>query len=97
MTKKQLQELIQEEYLNVRLEEGLLSWAGGVADDLFYGIINKRADILRSRIFDDPKLLQLAKDLKMSKSDFEKRVSTLLSKDNRFLKALATVRAKYVR
>lgn len=97
MTRKELREVIQEEYINVRLEEGLLSWAGGVADDLFYGIINKRADILRSKIFDDPKLLALAKDLKLSKSDFEQRVKSLLSRDNRFLKALATTRAKYVR
>lgn len=96
MTKRELTELIKEELINHRLEEGLLSWAGGVADDLFYGIINKRADILRSKIFDDPKLLALAKDLKLSKSDFEKRVSSLLSKDNRFLKNLATVRAKYI-
>lgn len=97
MTRKELNELIIEEYTNYKLEEGLLSWAGGVADDLFYGIINRRADIMRSKIFDDPKLQQLAKDLKLSKGDFEKRVSQLLSKDNRFLNALATVRAKYVR
>lgn len=97
MTRKQLQELIKEEYSNVKLEEGLYSWASGVADDLFYGIINKRADIMRSKIFDDPKLLQLAKDLKMNKYDFEKKVTSMLSKDNRFLNALATTRAKYVR
>ncbi len=97
MTRKELQEIIQEEYVNVRLEEGLLSWASGAADNLVYGILNRRADIMNSKIFDDPKLLQLAKDLKMSKSDFEKRVTSMLSKDNRFLKALATVRAKYVR
>lgn len=92
-----MHELIREEYVNVKLEEGLYSWASGVADDLFYGIINKRADIMRSKIFDDPKLLSLAKDLKLSKQDFEKRVTGLLSKDDRFLNALATVRAKYVR
>ena len=97
MTRKELSEVIREEYINVRLEEGLLSWAGGVADDLFYGIINKRADIMRSKIFDDPKLMRLAKDLKLSKNDFQDRVQSLLSKDNRFLKALATTRAKYVR
>jgi len=97
MTRKELREIIQDEYVNVRLEEGLFSWASGVADDLIYGIINKRADILRTKIFDDPKLLQLAKDLKLSKHDFEKRVTSLLSRDNRFLNALATVRAKYVR
>lgn len=96
MTRKELQEIIQEEYINVKLEEGLLSWASGAADSLVYGILNRRADILHSKIFDDPKLLRLAKDLRMSKSDFEKRVTSMLSKDNRFLKNLATVRAKYV-
>tara|TARA_R110000868_G_scaffold70599_3_gene207268 strand:+ start:747 stop:1037 length:291 start_codon:yes stop_codon:yes gene_type:complete len=96
MTKKELQEIIQEEYANVRLEEGVLSWASGAADNLVYGILNRRADIMHSKIFDDPKLLKLAKDLKMDKRDFEKRVTSMLSRDNRFLKNLATVRAKYV-
>lgn len=96
MTRRELQEIIADEYVNVRLEEGLLSWASGAADNLVYGILNKRADILHSKIFDDPKLLKLAKDLNLSKNDFEKRVTQMLSRDNRFLNALATVRAKYV-
>jgi len=96
MTRRELQEIIKEEYANVRLEEGLLSWASGAADSLVYGILNRRADIMHSKIFDDPKLLKLAKDLKMDKQEFEKRVTSMLSKDNRFLKNLATVRAKYV-
>lgn len=96
MTKRELQEIIRDEYTNVKLEEGLLSWASGAADNLVYGILNRRADILHSKIFDDPKLLRLAKDLKMDKHDFEKRVTSMLSKDNRFLKNLATVRAKYI-
>ncbi len=97
MTRKELYQIIREEYDNVRLEEGLLSWASGVADNIFYGIINKRADILRSKIFDDPKLQRLAKDLKIDKKELEARVNKLLSSDPRFLKNLATVRAKYVR
>lgn len=97
MTRKELYQIIREEYDNVRLEEGLLSWASGVADNIFYGIINKRADILRSKIFDDPKLQRLAKDLKIDKKELETRVNKLLSSDPRFLKNLATVRAKYVR
>ena len=96
MTKRELQEIIREEYRSVKLEEGLLSWASGAADNLVYGILNKRADIMHSKIFDDPKLMQLAKDLKMDKRDFEKRVTSMLSRDNRFLKNLATVRAKYI-
>lgn len=97
MTRKDLHQLIREEYTNVQLEEGVLSWASGVADNIFYGIINKRADILRSKIFDDPKLQKLAVDLKLDKKEFEARVNKLLSSDPRFLKNLATVRAKYVR
>jgi hypothetical protein len=96
MTRRELQEIIKEEYVNHQLEEGVLSWASGAADNLVYGILNRRADIMHSKIFDDPKLLQLAKDLKMNKHDFEKRVTSMLSKDNRFLKNLATVRAKYI-
>lgn len=97
MTRKELYQIIREEYNNVRLEEGVLSWASGVADNIFYGIINKRADIMRSKIFDDPKLQKLAKDLKIDKKELEARVNKLLSTDQRFLKNLATVRAKYVR
>ena len=59
MTRKELYQIIREEYESVRLEEGLLSWASGVADNIFYGIINRRADILRSKVFDDPKLQRL--------------------------------------
>lgn len=97
MTRSELHQIIREEYDNVRLEEGVLSWASGVADNIFYGIINKRADILRSKIFDDPKLQKLARDLKIDKKELEARVNKLLSTDDRFLKNLATVRAKYVR
>lgn len=92
MTRRDLSELIKDEYVNVKLEEGLLSWASGAADDLVYGILNRRADILNTKIFDDPKLLRLAKDLKLTKQDFQQRVTSLLSKDPRFLKALATQR-----
>ncbi len=52
MTRRELQEIIKEEYTNVRLEEGLLSWASGAADSLVYGILNRRADIMHSKIFD---------------------------------------------
>lgn len=97
MTRRQLQQIIQEEYDSVRLEEGLLSWASGVADNIVYGILNKRADILHSKIFDDPKLQRLARDLKIDKKELESRVKKLISTDQRFLKNLATVRAKYVR
>lgn len=92
MTKKELQQIIREEYENVRLEEGLFSWASGVADNIVHSILNRRADILSTKIFDDPKLLKLAKDLKWDKAQLQARVQDLLTRDNRFLKALATQR-----
>lgn len=94
MTRKELQELIREEYANYRLEEGLLSWASGTADNIVHGILNRRADIMSSKIFDDPKIAKLAKDLKWDRNELEKRITGLLSKDNSFLKALATQRYK---
>jgi hypothetical protein len=100
MKKKDFQKLIKEVYKEVILEEkikeGILSWASGVADNIVYRVINNYGDIRRSDIFKDPKIKQLAKDLKISQSELEQRVNSLLSKDNRFLKNLATVRAKYV-
>jgi len=95
MTRKDLQDIIREEYVNVKLEEGVLSWASGTADNIISGILNNRADIMHTRIFDDPKLRQLAKDLKLDKKEFEKRVTQLLNKDNRFLTLLSTFKPRY--
>lgn len=99
MTKQDLQKIIQEEYEEVlkeeKLKEGLLSWAGGVADNIVYSVLNNYKNVRQTDIFKDPKIRSLAKDLKISQSDLEDRVSDLLKKDNRFLKALATQR--YIR
>lgn len=86
------QELLQEE----KLKEGLLSWAGGVSDNIVYSILNNYKDIRQTDIFKDPKIKSLAKDLKISQKDLESRVNNLLQRDNRFLKALATQRAKRI-
>ena len=85
------QELLQEE----KLKEGFLDWMGGVARNMTYGILDKRAGYLQQALQYDPKLQRLAKDLKMSRGDFESRVTSLMDRDPDFLKALAT--AKYKR
>jgi hypothetical protein len=82
------QELLQEE----KLKEGLLSWAGGVSDNIVYSVLNNYKNIRQTDIFRDPKIRGLAKDLKISQKDLEQRVSDLLQRDNKFLKALATQR-----
>lgn len=85
------QELLEEE----KIKEGLLSWAGGVADNIVQSIITNYGNARQSAIYNDPKLRALAKDLKMSQKDLESRVNTLLQRDKSFLKALAT--QKYIR
>lgn len=96
MTKKELQELIQEVHHEVleeeKLKEGLLSWAGGVSDNIVYSVLNNYKNIRQTDIFKDPKIRGLAKDLKISQKDLEQRVSDLLQRDKSFLKALATQR-----
>ena len=100
MKKSELQKIIQEELQAVleeeKLKEGLLSWASGVADNIVYSVLNNYKNIRQSDIFKDPKIQALAKDLKISQSELQDRVSDLLKRDNRFLKALATQKAKYI-
>jgi hypothetical protein len=91
LIKEVYQEILEEE----KIKEGLLSWAGGVADNIVYSVINNYKNIRQTDIFKDPKIRSLAKDLKISQSDLEDRVSDLLKRDRRFLKALATQR--YIR
>lgn len=100
MTKGDFHKLVKEVYHEVleeeKLKEGLLSWAGGVADNIVYSVLNNYKNIRQTDIFKDPKIRGLAKDLKISQKELEQRVSDLLQRDKRFLKALATQRAKYV-
>ena len=94
--RKLVQEVYQEVLEEEKLKEGLLSWAGGVADNIVYSVLNNYKNIRQTDIFKDPKIRGLAKDLKISQKELEQRVSDLLQRDKRFLKALATQRAKYV-
>lgn len=99
MKKSELQNLVKEVYQELleeeKLKEGLLSWAGGVADNVVYSVLNNYKNIRQTDIFKDPKIRSLAKDLKISQQDLEKRVSDLMQRDRKFLRALATQR--YIR
>ncbi len=96
MNKQNFRKLVKEVYQEVldeeKLKEGLLSWAGGVADNIVYSVLNNYKNIRQTDIFKDPKIRSLAKDLKISQSDLEDRVSDLLQRDRSFLRALATQR-----
>ena len=96
MKKEDLHKLIQEVHHELlqeeKLKEGLISWAGGVSDNIVYSVLNNYKNIRQTDIFKDPKIRGLAKDLKISQKELEQRVSDLLQRDNRFLKALATQR-----
>ena len=88
--KEVYQEILEEE----KLKEGILSWVSGVARNMAYGIIDKRAGYMSQAIKYDPKLQKLAKDLNMDNAAFEKRVNDLLGRDPDFLKALSTASYK---
>lgn len=85
------QELLQEDE---KLKEGFLSWMGDVARNVTYGILDKRAGYLTKALQYDPKLQRLAKDLKISRGDFENRITSLMDKDPNFLRALANAKYK---
>lgn len=100
MKKSELQKIIREVYKEIleenKLKEGLLSWASGVADNIVYSVLNNYKDLRSTQIYSDPKIQKLAKDLKISQSELQQRVSTLLKKDTKFLQALATQKAKRI-
>ena len=97
--RKQIQQIIKEEYDNIleeeKIKEGIISWAGGVADNILYSVLNNYKSIRQTDIFKDPKIKALAKDLKISQKELEDRVEDLIGRDKSFLKALATQR--YIR
>ena len=89
-----IRKIIREEIQNQMIDEDIVGWMAGVGKKIAYDIIDRRAKGLGAAIKSDPKLLRLAKDLKITSDDLEKRINTLLDKDPRFLKALATQRVK---
>lgn len=89
-----IQKLIREEIQNHKINEDIVGWMTGVGRKVAYDIIDRRARGLSGALSSDPKLLRLAKDLKITSRDLESRINTLLDKDPRFLRALATQRAK---
>ncbi len=96
MKRSELHKIIKEEIQNLMLEEDIIGWMAGVGKQVAYDIIDRRARGLNKALKHDPKLLRLAKDLKMTSKDLEDRISSLLDKDPRFLRALATQRAKRI-
>jgi len=94
MKRSQLQKIIQEEIHEHMLEEDIIGWMAGVGKQVAYDIIDRRAKGLNNALKYDPKLLRLAKDLKMTSKELEDRISGLIDRDPKFLRALATQRSK---
>lgn len=91
---KIIQEIHQELLDEEKIKEGFVDWMGGVARNITYGIIDRRAGYLQKALQYDPKLQRLAKDLKISRGDFESRITSLMDKDPDFLRALANAKFK---
>lgn len=96
MKKSDIQKIIREEIREYKLNEDILGWMSGIGKQVAYDIIDRRAKGLNNALKYDPKLLRLAKDLKITSRDLEDRISSLVDKDPKFLKALATQRAKRI-
>lgn len=94
MRKSELQQIIREELQNIRIDEDIVGWMAGIGKQIAYDIIDRRAKGLNNALKYDPKLLRLAKDLKITSKDLENRISNLADKDPRFLRALATQRVR---
>lgn len=92
--REMIRKIIRAELQNHKIDEDIAGWMGGVGKQIAYSIIDRRAKGLSGALLSDPKLARLAKDLKITTNDLESRINTLLDKDPRFLKALATQRAK---
>lgn len=96
MKKSDIHKIIREEIKNHKINEDIIGWMTGVGRKIAYDIIDRRAKGLTKALKYDPKLNRLATDLKITTQDLEDRINTLLDKDPRFLKALATQRAKRI-
>lgn len=98
MRKSEIQQIIREvvkaELREQMIDEDIVGWMTGIGKKIAYDIIDRRAQGLSAAIKTDPKLTRLAQDLKITSKDLEARINTLLDKDPRFLRALATQRAK---
>lgn len=94
MKKSEIQQIIREELKNHMIDEDIIGWMAGVGKQVAYDIIDRRAKGLSGALKYDPKLLRLAKDLRMTSKDLEDRISSLIDKDPKFLRALATQRSK---
>lgn len=90
--KEMINQIIREELKDHQINEDIMGWMSGIGKQVAYDIIDRRAKGLNAALKYDPKLLRLAKDLKMTTRDLEDRISTLANRDTRFLKALATQR-----
>lgn len=92
--KEMINQIIREELRDHQINEDIVGWMSGVGKKIAYDIIDRRAKGLGQALKSDPKLLRLAQDLKITSKDLENRINMLLDKDPRFLKALATQRAR---
>lgn len=93
-TAKDIKNKTNDDESDQQLKETFLDWLASGARSLGKGIIDRRAGYLTQAMKYDPKLQRMAKDAGLSPKDFEGRVYDMMKRDNKFLKALITQRAK---
>ena len=92
--KKIAQDIKNEKQTDEALKETFLDWLAGGASKWGKEIIDRRAGYLTQAIKNDPKLAQMARDSGMSAKSYEDTMYKLMKSDTKFLRALATQRAR---
>ena len=92
--KKIAQDIKNEKQTDEVLKETFLDWLAGGASRWGKEIIDRRAGYLTQAIKNDPKLAQMARDSGMSAKSYEDTMYKLMKSDTKFLRALATQRAR---
>ena len=88
------QDLKQGKQDEAVLKETFLDWLAGGASKWGKEIIDRRAGYLTQAIKNDPKLAQMARESGMSAKSYEDTMYKLMKSDTKFLRALATQRAR---
>lgn len=81
MTKEEFHKIIQEEYQNYVIEEGITSWLIDKVADGFKWYANKKADYQYDALLSSKEFRSLASKYKMSEKDWDKKARELIKKD----------------
>ncbi len=85
MTDKQLREklrkIIQQEYHNYRIEEGIVNWMIDKVGQFGTNLLKSKTEYTLARIYKDPEFRKLSKQFGMKEDEFVQRATKLIKQD----------------